>query len=287
MHQRFAAVLAHIDAHPSDDLALEALSAIAHYSKYHFHRQFGALYGMSVHRYVLLSRMQRGSWLLAFRPHLPIGEIAVMCGYEGPEAFARAFRTLVGNSPSGFRARPDWAAWHDRFNDYLLLRSTTMPSATISREITIIDFPATPIALLVHRGDLRTLNDSIGRFIGWRRRNGLPPRVSATFNILFDDPEATPTAECRFGLGAATMQQIEANEEGVVATTLPAGRCARLRHAGSDDHLERSVRWLYGEWLPASGHEPRDFPLFLQRVRFYPEVSPHEAVTDIFLPLTD
>jgi len=37
--------------------------------------------------------------------------------------------------------------------------------------------------------------------------------------------------------------------------------------------------------LPGSGAELRDFPLYVQRVKFFPEVPEHEAVTDAFLPL--
>jgi AraC family transcriptional regulator len=75
------------------------------------------------------------------------------------------------------------------------------------------------------------------------------------------------------------------NAFGVVSKTIPGGRCAVLRHVGSDDNLAATVRYLYAEWLPQSGEEPRDFPLFLQRVRFFPDVPEHEAATDVFLPL--
>ena len=53
--------------------------------------------------------------------------------------------------------------------------------------------------------------------------------------------------------------------------TIPGGRCAVVRHVGSDDTLGEAVRYLYATWLPASGEEPRDFPLYLQRVRFFPD----------------
>ncbi|WP_408605894.1 hypothetical protein [Mastigocladopsis repens] len=42
---------------------------------------------------------------------------------------------------------------------------------------------------------------------------------------------------------------------------------------------------MYSIWLPLSGEEPRDFPLYLQRVSFFPDVPEYEAITDIFLPL--
>ncbi|MDU6730658.1 MAG: AraC family transcriptional regulator, partial [Bradyrhizobium sp.] len=65
-HARMLRVLDHIDRHLDDDLDLERLSSIAAYSKYHFHRQFTATFGLSVHRYVQLARMKRASYRLAY-----------------------------------------------------------------------------------------------------------------------------------------------------------------------------------------------------------------------------
>jgi AraC family transcriptional regulator len=49
--------------------------------------------------------------------------------------------------------------------------------------------------------------------------------------------------------------------------------------------LGQTLRFLYGTWLPMSGEEPRDFPLFMQRVTFFPDVAEHQAITDVYLPL--
>jgi AraC family transcriptional regulator len=42
-HARMQRVLDHIDGHAEDELPVEALSAVAAFSKYHFHRQFSEL----------------------------------------------------------------------------------------------------------------------------------------------------------------------------------------------------------------------------------------------------
>src|SRR5260221_3730956 len=66
---------------------------------------------------------------------------------------------------------------------------------------------------------------------------------------------------------------------------IPVGRCAVLRHTGADDGLAAAITHLYADWLPRSGEDLRDFPVYLQRITFFPDVPEHEAVTDIFLPL--
>jgi AraC family transcriptional regulator len=65
-HARMLRVLDHIDEHLEGNLNLDALSSIAAFSKFHFHRQFTATFGLSVHRYVQLARLKRASdWLVS------------------------------------------------------------------------------------------------------------------------------------------------------------------------------------------------------------------------------
>ena len=52
---RMRRVLDHIDRHLDSDLDLETASGVAAFSKFHFHRQFTATFGLSVHRYVQLA----------------------------------------------------------------------------------------------------------------------------------------------------------------------------------------------------------------------------------------
>ena len=75
------------------------------------------------------------------------------------------------------------------------------------------------------------------------------------------------------------------NSAGVVAKVIPGGRCAVLRHIGSDDSLGAALAFVYAQWLPQSGEEPRDFPLYFQRITFFPDVPEPEAIIDVFLPL--
>ena len=282
---RFRRVLEHIDAHPGDDLSVERLSSVAAFSKFHFHRQFSALLGISVHEYVQLARMKRAVSQLAYHSWRSILEIALDNGYESPEAFARAFRKRFGQAPSAFRSDPSWSAYQQAFQDFSRVRREHMQKTYSPDDVEIIEFPETRIAVAEHRGDPARIGDTIRRFIEWRRRERLPPHVSATYNILYTDPLTTPPEDFRQDTCCATNKPIADNPQGVIAKVIPAGRCAKLRHIGSDDLLRDSVHYLYYAWLPESGEEPRDFPLFAQRVNLYPEVPESEAIIDIFLPL--
>ena len=110
-HARMQRVLDHIDRHLDSNLDLETVSGVAAFSKFHFHRQFTATFGLSVHRYVQLARMKRASHRLASKDVQSVAEIAMDAGYDAPDAFARAFRQRFGQSPSSFRKSPDWDSW--------------------------------------------------------------------------------------------------------------------------------------------------------------------------------
>ncbi|GLQ51300.1 GyrI-like domain-containing protein [Dyella flava] len=282
---RFQKVLAYIDTHLSEDLSLDRLSNVAAFSKHHFLRQFSALFGIGVYQYVQRSRLKRASHQLAFREDQPVIDIALNSGYENPESFSRAFKKAIGQTPSEFRKQPQWVPWQAAYQSLAELRTQHMPSQPQIHDVRVIDVQETPIAVLEHRGDPHMLGDSIRRFIEWRKQNHLPPSKNATFNILYDDPNEVAPADYRFDLCVATNQDITDNPFGIVRKTIPAGRCAVLRHIGSDDTLHQSIIYLYSAWLPQSGEEPGGFPLYLQRVRFFPDVSEHEAVVDIFLPI--
>jgi AraC family transcriptional regulator len=283
--QRFARVLTHIEGRSEQSLSIDELSGIAALSRHHFHRQFSGFLGMSAYKYVQFMRMRRASWRLAFRPELSVADIALATGYEGPEAFARAFRQFSGQSPSEFRDSPDWREWHSRFRPFIHLRQNHMNTLQAPHLVRVVQFPATRVASLEHVGSPLRLGDTVRTFIEWRKANRLPPRLSATFNIVYNDPDETPPEEFRFRMCAATDKPIEPNDAGVTEMLIPPGRCALLRHVGSDDQLGRSILHLYGSWLPGSGEELRDFPLFMRRVTFFPDVPDNEAVTDIYLPL--
>jgi AraC family transcriptional regulator len=284
-HARLQRVLRYIDGHLDEDLSLEVLSGIAAFSKFHFHRQFAELFGIGVHQYVQLVRSKRASYRLAFRDGQSILEIALDSGYEGPEAFSRAFKQRVGQTPSDFRRQADWTAWDAAHRPLARTRMTYMNANYTDEQVRFVEFKETRVGVLEHCGDPVTIGDSIRRFIAWRKDMGLPPRLSATFNILHDDPNRTPPESFRLDLCAATEREIVPNEARVVAKTIPSGRCAVLRHVGSDDFLGAALHYLYADWLPRSGEEARDFPPFVQRLKFFPDVPEGEAVTDIFLPL--
>ena len=283
---RMQRVLDHIDRHLDDDLDLETVSRVAAFSRFHFHRQFAATFGLSVHRYVQLTRMKRASYQLACRGDESVTDIAMDAGYDAPDAFARAFRRRVGQSPSSFRNAPDWASWLSAFGPLDIARSKLMQIIFTDEDVTIHDVPPTPVAVIEHRGDRATFGDTRQRFIDYRKAMDLSPETSPTFMVFRSEREPVNPADYSADLCLATDQPIPDGDLGIKAGVIPGGRCAVLRYPGNTTNLEPAALYLYRNWLPASGEEAGDFPMYSRRqlVRM-PDVPAHEVVLELFLPL--
>ena len=277
--KRFARVLDFIDVHLDESLSLERLSRVGHFSKFHFHRQFSGYVGMTPTRYVQLARLRRASYRLAFNALERITDVALQAGFERSESFSRAFKATFGQSPRAFRQNPDWSAWSAQFQLITHREIEVM-------QVRIVTVEPITVAVLEHRGDPALLNDSVQRFIAWRKETELSPVAqSRTYGIAYDDPTTVTPKDFRYDICGAVSAAVPPNRHGVITKTIPGGRCAIVRHKGSPDHISGSVYHLYRNWLPRSGEELRDFPVYFEYLNLKIDTPEHELLTDVHLPL--
>lgn len=278
---RFDRVFEYIDRHLFEPLSVDELSRQAHFSRFHFQRQFAAYTGLSTTRYIQLLRLRKASYQLVFQERRPITDIALETGFGNAESFSRAFKKCFGQTPTQFRTQPAWQPWNQRMPLPQRSRSPNM-------NVNIVDFSETLVAALEHRGPPARVMESVRSFIDWRKQSGLSPIASSrTFGIAYDDPATTPPDEFRFDVCGEVLEAVPENPQGVVNKRLAAGRYAVVRHIGSTDRISDSdsVYYLFRDWLPDSGEELRDAPLFFQYIKRVPETPEHEQVTDVYLPL--
>ena len=102
--QSVRAVIDFIETHLDGRLDLERTAAAVHYSKYHLHRTFTAVTGMTIHDYAVRRQLTEGARLLA-ESDRPVLEIALSCGYESQQAFTAAFKEMYKLPPARYRAQ--------------------------------------------------------------------------------------------------------------------------------------------------------------------------------------
>jgi AraC family transcriptional regulator len=277
--QRFNQVFDYIEKHLDDPLSLEDLSRVACFSKFHFHRQFSEYCGMSVSRYIQLIKLKRASHRLVFNREERVIDIALDAGFENPESFSRAFKHIFGQTPTAFRKNPAWDLWHTHYQ-------FPKREGASSMIVKIVHVESELVAVLEHRGSPTVLNDSVRHFIEWRKATGLSPvETSRTYGVPHDNPDTTPPADFRFDICGSVTEEVPANAQGLITKLIPGGRCAVVRHVGSRDRISESVYYLYRQWLPESGEELRDFPVYFHYLKLGFDQSEFEQQTDVYLPL--
>lgn len=291
--QRLDVVVKYIESNLDKTISTTELSDIAFFSRYHFHRIFVANLGLNVGKYIKLLRFKQATHQLAFRHELALLDIAIACGYENASSLSREFKKVLGMSPSAFRKTPNWPLWHQLIDPLLspvnsalnTQRDKNMQPSQHAQTVDIVDFPETKVAAAEHKGAPNRVMETVGRFIQWRKENGPSPKTSDTYNILYDDPTTVEPDDYRFDICASIESSVEVNDYAVIEKVIPNGRCAVLRHIGNESSLGQSIQYLYSHWLQQSDESLRNYPCFIKRVTFYPEVPEHEMIIDIYLPI--
>ena len=101
---RIARVRRHIHENYPRPMRLDELAGIAHFSKYHFAREFVRVVGMTPMQYVRQARLEAARGLL-LTTSLPLRTIAEAVGLPDEFHLSRAFRRVFGHAPSLLRSR--------------------------------------------------------------------------------------------------------------------------------------------------------------------------------------
>jgi len=151
--------------------------------------------------------------------------------------------------------------------------------------VEIVNFPETRVAAVEHKGDPEREHETVRILVAWKLENGLlDSSKHRHYGVHFTDPRSTPPDLHRVDFCLSVEQAVEANSYGVITKCIPASRCARARDIGSRDNNKAAV-FLVDVWLPESGEQMADFPIFFHYVNVGPGVREDEMITDVYLPL--
>jgi AraC family transcriptional regulator len=272
--QRILAVQRFIQEHLDEDLPLDRLARVAHFSPYHFHRIFRGQVGEGVNEYVRRLRLESAAVALK-TTRRGITQVALAAGYGTHEAFTRAFRSQFGVSPSEFRAGR--------------LALTTKEVPTVSADPTqypvrVESLPSRRVAFLRHVGPYLEVGPTFGRLGAWAGPRGLIRPGVLMLGVCHDDPDVTPAEKLRYDC-CLTVDDRFTPEGEVGVQTLEGGDYAILTHVGPYEKLGDAWRWLYGTWLPSSGREPRNTPPCEVYLNTPMDTTPDKLRTEICVPL--
>ena len=269
------AVTDYIYAHLDDDLSLDRLADVSGFSPYHWHRIYRAVRGETAAQTVRRLRLERAATMLA-QNAWPLERIARRAGFTSTDAFSRAFQRAYDRTPGRFRS--DRAGGPNGTGGSR--RPAVIPDAESPTPypVRVEERSEYRLAVAEHRGAYMDIGWAFARVVD--RMGARKPRVA----IYEDDPGIVPEAALRAAAGVVVGPEAEVPED-LETRVVPAGRYAVMRYTGPYSSMHAAYLWLYGQWLPTSGHEPRNHPVVEEYLTDPATTPPAQAVTDILLPL--
>jgi len=291
---RINRVFDHIDANLAEPLDLERLAAIANFSPFHFHRVFHALTGETLADRVRRRRLEVAAGRLVAERERAASAIGFDVGFASAEVFTRAFRARFGVTPTDWRrgAWRDWAGAHQQqlrkihhadrnthqaiaegFREHAERWPTGPVEEAAAMDVDVRNLPAMRVAYLRHVGPYGTsgIPRTWQRFAAWCDARGLLQPRRTMIGIAHDNPDVTPPDKCRYDACIEVDAAFRPDGE-VGVQSLPGGRYACTRFAGTSDQIHGAWTRFVSQWLPDSGCVPDD--------RAFLEVYPPDFTLD-------
>jgi len=270
---RLDRVVDHIYAHLDEDICPEGLAEIACLSPYHWHRIYLAMRGETVSATIRRLRLARAADRLA-NSDLSIRTIAEQAGYSVADSFARVFREAYDKTPADYRATGSHAAF----------MAATAAEDYEGFPIAIETLPATRCASVAHKGAYMQIDHAMGRLFAALAAQKMMTPDQAMRAVFLDDPDLVPVEALRSRACSPVAQGLPLAPP-LEETVIGGGLYARLRYRGPYAAMKGAYRWLLGVWLPQSGYEPGDEPIFEVYLNNPQHVPQAELMTDIHLSL--
>ncbi|MEQ8769101.1 MAG: GyrI-like domain-containing protein [Phycisphaerales bacterium] len=272
--------------------SVEELARLAHFSRYHFSRLFSSMTGESIAAHTRRLRLERGAGELA-RTDRQVIDIALACGFEAHESFARAFKTHFGRTPTEFResAREPLelppAPNGVRFGvDDAAGRFVPILKDNPMQAVGVETTPARRLAAIRHVGPYHDIGETFAKLFAYAGPRRLLGPWTEMVGIYHDDHTQVEPSELRADACVTVLEGVAGDEAaGVSIIELPERRCAVAMYKGPYARFAEVYQWFYGTWLPESGCMPADAPCFEVYLNDPRRVAPEECLTAICIPI--
>jgi AraC family transcriptional regulator len=282
-HERIIRALVHIQQHLDEELGLEQLSAVANFSRFHFHRVFHGLMGESLGQHIRRLRLERAAKQLKHGSQ-PVVQVALQAGFETHEAFTRAFKAMFETSPSDYRAAHKPLPESPSGTHFDDVKGFHPPNYGDPLQVDVKEIAPMKVVFLRHVGPYSEVGATWSRLMSWAGPRGLLGPGMMTIGIVYDDPAVTPADKIRYD--ACLVIRREVKPEGQFGVMeLPGGPHAVATHRGPYETLSETYKRIYGEWLPKSGYELSNSPAFEQYLNSPQFTKPEDLVTVIHVPI--
>jgi AraC family transcriptional regulator len=275
--KRVNRVIDYIVAHRSEELSLELLSQVAAFSSFHFHRIFKSITNENISEFVTRIRLEWAANMLMSRPAGDIMGIALDNGFSSASSFARAFKDHFGMSATEWRegGGKDWQLRKENSNlrqqeskarkDGKTDFDDTSSMSHSQEENMNVKIKTLPNYHIAYMRNIGPYGPEVGKLWNklnqWAELYSLRTNDRISLGISYDNPNVTAPEKCRYDAALVVPKNFKADTQ-VNLADVPGGKYAVLKYAGTPMDIGKAYSDLFGVWLPNSGFQPDNRPIF-------------------------
>jgi len=279
-YERYQLLLEYLDDHVGDNLTPEKIESVCFYSYRNINRIFQTLNSETIGQYVKRLRIEKAAEYLKYSES-SVADIACSVGFSDTASFSKAFKKMLGTSPSIYRETV--TIKREMNNDY----RTERKFEPIAFEL--VERAELDVLYSQYRGsyeNIAAMNELWERQIVHALKNNLLTPDTIYLAEILDDNEITSRLNCRYNAVISVDRNTENLEQGAFRRkTMSGGTYAKFVHRGSHATCKDTYDQIYGQWIKYVGLEFADKATIEEYVNDDGVTPEDQLITDIYIPV--
>ena len=271
--RRICKAMNFISQNLQQELSLDEISQVAHFSKFHFHRLFNSMVGETVGAFTKRLRLEKAAEVLLVDHTMDITSLSFNYCFSSSQNFARAFKQHFGKTPTQFKKENSNQRHMVSNNGHSLATLALYDVDTVhwseggqsmleQLDVSIQQTSNHHVAYTRRIGayGFEGCSKAYAKLIPWAARKGLLGKETV-MGVVWDNAGVTAAENCRYDACITVPNDFKCDGE-MALQTISAGTYA-IYHAQIVDN-DFGAAWLdfMGSWLPQSGYVPDDKPCY-------------------------
>lgn len=275
-------VIALLENRLKERISLEQVAKEVGYSKYHLHRMFKAVTGLTMYGYVQKRRVTESARELVYGTR-SVTEIAYSYGYDSNSSFTSSFKKFYQKGPRELRKEKTF------YPQQLVFVADGKKNLRGDRMVDIRFAEEKELLLAGYRTNTEKGFGGIPKIFQkiHKEKGKVENRVQKDWNFQLDDYSNMSMIKERPGFdlwAAIAVSSLKDLPKGMEGKVLPSGKYAVFSLEGNlKDSMEPVVNYVYREWFPQSTHQLNEKAMF--DFTKYEETSSERGKIELWVPI--
>lgn len=274
-------IMVYINLNLYEHITLDILSDRFSYSKYHLHRKFKEIAGVTLNEYLKRRRIENSIYFLFANLDTEISEIASYCGFSSA-TYSREFKKIINRTPKEWRDiyKKGIDYWkvsnicknYERFICYI---DNGVPKEI--KEICTVNVMPMRLSVRIYYGGYYDVNIKAV----WDEIKNYNKEGKAFIGVLMNSPAVTESNSCLYLLGFESDYELH----GVSKVTIDEGSYIKVDYHGLRSKLGEAYTWILKYYMQKKGYR-YDYRVQFQEYENAPDFTQNEIACKLYIPIS-